>query len=116
MKIVVFGPERRVGVLVGEQVVDANRAFAKYLFERQGEPRPGPMAAALAPAELGAFIESGPRALESAQKGIDYVLKEAGDQLCLRGGQLVHGVADLKLHAPKPSLASRIACAGGNYA
>ena len=40
MKIVVFGIERRVGILVDGQVVDANHASAKYLRERRGEPRP----------------------------------------------------------------------------
>ena len=116
MKIVVYGPEQRVGAVIGEQVIDLNRACAKYLHERQSEPRAWAMAVALAPADLGAFIESGPRALESAQKAIDYVLQEAGDRRGLNGVAVLHELSDVKLHAPKPSAASRIACAGGNYA
>ncbi|MFI5267688.1 MAG: fumarylacetoacetate hydrolase family protein, partial [Chloroflexota bacterium] len=116
MKIVVYGVERRVGAVMGEQVVDVNRACAKYLHERLGEPRAWAMANALTPADLGAFIDSGPRALENSQKAIEYVLKEADNKLGLAGGRLLHALSEVKLHAPKPSLASRIACAGGNYA
>jgi 2-keto-4-pentenoate hydratase/2-oxohepta-3-ene-1,7-dioic acid hydratase in catechol pathway len=116
MKIVVYGIERRVGAVVGDQVVDLNRACAKYLHERQGVPRAWAMANALAPADLSAFIDSGPRALENSQKAIDYTLKEAGSQLGLAGGRVLHALGEVKLHAPKPGLASRIACAGGNYA
>jgi acylpyruvate hydrolase len=74
------------------------------------------MANAIAPADLLAFIESGPRALDSAQKAVDYLLKEAGDRLGLAGGTILHALADVKLHAPRPGLGNRIACAGGNYA
>jgi 2-keto-4-pentenoate hydratase/2-oxohepta-3-ene-1,7-dioic acid hydratase in catechol pathway len=116
MKIVVYGVERRVGAVVGDQVIDVNRACAKYLHERQGEPRAWAMANALTPADLGAFIDSGPRALEHSQKAIEYILKEADGKLGLAGGRLVHALSEVKLHAPKPSPASRIACAGGNYA
>ena len=116
MKIVVFGIERRVGLVVGDQVIDVHRACAKYLKERQSEPRPFAMAAALAPADLGAFVEAGPRALETAQKAADYLLKEAGDRAGLAGGQLLFELSAVKLHAPKPGLATRIACTGGNYA
>ena len=37
MKVVVYGPRQRVGALVGDEVVDLNRAYAKYLAEKQGE-------------------------------------------------------------------------------
>ena len=116
MKIVVYGIERRVGVLVEDRIVDVNRACAKYLRERHGEPRAWAMANAVAPADLQAFIESGPRALEHSQAAIDYLLKEAADQRGLAGGTLIRPVAEVTLHAPKPGVATRIACAGGNYA
>ena len=35
MKIVVFGPERRVGALVGERVIDLNRGMARQLQEQR---------------------------------------------------------------------------------
>jgi len=116
MKIVVYGIERRVGIVANDQVVDANRASAKYLHEREGQPRAWAMANALAPADLGAFIESGPRALEHSQQAVDYLLHEAADELGIAGARVVHALGGVRLHAPKPSVASRIACAGGNYA
>ncbi len=36
MKIVVYGPERRTGILSGSEVVDASLACAKLLKERDG--------------------------------------------------------------------------------
>ena len=40
MKIVVFGPEKRVGALHGEHVVDLSLAFTKFVKERQDERQP----------------------------------------------------------------------------
>src|SRR5581483_9724172 len=116
MKIVVFGPERRVGAIAGEQVVDLNHACAKYLRERQNEPNAEAMAGALAPASLMAFIEAGPLAIESAEKATDYVLNEAGDKAGIGGARVLHALSSAKLHAPYPGPGARIACAGGNYA
>jgi 2-keto-4-pentenoate hydratase/2-oxohepta-3-ene-1,7-dioic acid hydratase in catechol pathway len=116
VKVVVYGPERRVGALVGDQVIDLNRAYAKYLHERQGEPRPAAMADAVTPADLLGFIESGPRALEAAQQALDYLASGASDQLGLGGATLVWSANAVRLHAPLPSPGSRIACAGANFA
>ena len=66
MKIVVFGPERRVGVLRGNQVVDLSLAYAKYLKERQSERQPTRLAAVMVPSDLARFIEGGQRTLELA--------------------------------------------------
>jgi hypothetical protein len=58
MKLVVYGPERRLGALQNDQVIDLNHAYAKYLHEHDDEPLPYEMANAVVPAELGAFIRS----------------------------------------------------------
>ncbi|MBV9120770.1 MAG: fumarylacetoacetate hydrolase family protein, partial [Chloroflexi bacterium] len=113
MKLAVFGPERRVGVVSGNQIVDANRACARFLRDRQNEPRPWAMANALAPADLGQFVQAGPRAIETAQQAVDYALTEAGDD---RTGRLIVGLNEVRLHAPMPSGVGRICCAGGNFA
>ncbi len=112
MKIVVFGPERRVGALVGERIIDLNRGMARHLHER-GESRAEEQAAMLLPPRLLTFIESGAPALENAQRVIDQFTGMApGDD---RGApRIVHNAADIKLHAPWPE--RRIACVGGNYA
>ena len=115
MRIVVFGPDRRTGALRDGMIVDLNGAFAKYAAEKSGEAHPVALAQSLVPAELGAFIEGGPRALENAGKAIDYLLDEAQEWRDRRGRVLVFPAAEVRLHAPRPN-GARIACAGGNFA
>jgi len=111
MKIVVFGPERRVGALIGERVIDLNRGLARELRER-GESNPEQLAATRLPARLLSFIERGSPALEEAQR----VIEQSGNISPNEGGEnkFVYNAADVKLHAPWPE--RRIACVGGNYA
>jgi acylpyruvate hydrolase len=106
MKIVLFGPERRIGALVGDKVIDLNRGMARQLQER-GEAKPEERAATSLPARLLSFIESGAAGLENAQRVIDQFAKAAPHDV-------VHQAGDVKLHAPWPE--RRIACVGGNYA
>ena len=74
MKIVVFGPERRAGALVGERVIDLNRGLAKYLSER-GEANAAEQAASRLPSRLLSLIERGPAGLADAQAVIDHFIK-----------------------------------------
>jgi acylpyruvate hydrolase len=115
VKVAVYGPDRRVGVLKDDQIVDASRAYAKYIHERENEARPIEVAAAIVPHELQSLIEGGQRAIDGALKAVGYVLREAGDHRGVHGEHLVHKIGEVKIHAPKPR-GSRIACAGGNYA
>jgi 2-keto-4-pentenoate hydratase/2-oxohepta-3-ene-1,7-dioic acid hydratase in catechol pathway len=73
------------------------------------------MAEALVPSDLARLIEGGSRALETAQKALDYLFGQAQDKLGPRGEILVRAAAEATLHAPRPQ-ESRIACAGGNFA
>jgi 2-keto-4-pentenoate hydratase/2-oxohepta-3-ene-1,7-dioic acid hydratase in catechol pathway len=115
MKIVVFGPRKRTGVLHEGNVVDLSNAYAKYLRERTSEPSPLEMAEVVVSSDLARLIEGGPRALDAAQTALDYLLDQAPDKLGPRGERLVHDAAGVRLHAPRPNNA-RIACAGGNFA
>jgi|SRR5579885_1040201 len=115
MKIVVFGPDKRVGILRDETVVDVSYAVAKFLRERQGERHALALAAAYAPPGLAGFIEAGPRALEHAQKALDYLFGDVHDQQGIRGEAIIHIASEVTLHAPRPE-AARIAMAGGNFA
>jgi acylpyruvate hydrolase len=112
MKIVVFGPERRVGALIGDRIIDLNRGMARRLTER-GEAKAEEQAATRLPPQLLQFIEDGAAALENAQRVIDQFGATAPSDD--RGApKVVHSLRDLELHAPWPG--RRIACAGGNYA
>ncbi len=114
MKLVVYGPDRRLGVLNGDDVIDINFAYTKFLKERENEPLPYEMAAAVVPADLGAFIESGQRAVDGAQRAVEYLNAQAGDRQGLRGERLIEPRGEVKLHAPYARKA-RIMMAGGNY-
>lgn len=114
MKLVVYGPEKRLGALQGEQVVDLNGACAKYLREVRDEPLPYEMATALVPPDLDRFILSGQRGIESAEQAVEYLMKTAGDRVGPKGERLVLEKAEVKIHAPYPSR-TRIMMAGGNF-
>src|ERR1700688_1341062 len=88
MRIVVFGDERRTGVWAGDQIVDLNRADPAL------------------PANLEAFVNAGPAAVEGAQRAIDRIASLTPEA--------VHKAGDVTLRAPWPG--RRIACVGGNYA
>ena len=115
MKIVVFGPEKRTGVLRDDKVVDISYAFSKYLRERQNERHPRTLADALVPSDLARFVDGGKATIENAQKAIDHLFGGVQNQLGPRGEQLIFAANAVKLHAPRPNNA-RVACAGGNFA
>ena len=111
MKFVVFGPEKRVGALVGETVIDLNHGLAQYLRNR-GEANPEQEAAARLPSRLLSFVETGAGGLENARIVIDYCAGAPNEARA--ENRVMHHVEDVKLHAPWPD--RRIACVGGNYA
>ena len=115
MKIVVYGPQKRTGVLREGSVVDLSGAFAKYAAEKNNEPHPIEWAEAVVPSDLARLIEAGARALDNAQQAIEHLFGRAHDQKDPRGAALVFPAAAVHMHAPHPS-GGRIACAGGNFA
>ena len=116
MKFVVFGPDRRVGIIHDDAlVVDVSLACAKLLHERDGEPRATELAAVLAPPDLARYIERGEAALDVARDSLAHLFERAGDRAGPRGETIVHDLSSVRLHAPRPA-AARIACAGGNFA
>jgi acylpyruvate hydrolase len=115
MKVVVYGAEKRVGVLHNGAIADASFAVAKYLGEANNERNSLDHATAIAPADLGRFIEGGKRALDNTQKSIEYLFGKAANQTGPRGEKIVFQPNETTIHAPRPRSA-RIACAGGNFA
>lgn len=115
MKIVVYGPDKRTGIIQGNKVADISLAYAKYLAERENEAEPVVVADAMAPSELGRLIEGGDRALANVKKATTYLFGRAKNKLGPNGEQIIYNLADVKLHAPRPK-GARVACAGGNFA
>ena len=116
MKVVVYGPEQRVGVLRARGVVDANAAFAKYAQEATGEAAPYVLAAAMAPPRLREFIDAGSRAIQSTGEALAYLDERAQDDLGPRGERVVVSLDEVKLHPPLATRANRIVNLGGNFA
>lgn len=102
MKIVVFGPNKRVGVWAGDKIVDLARASAAH---------PGVIDAEL-PADLQGLIEGGPKALADAARLVEAAL--AGPAAAQKANG-IYAYADVKLQAPHVP-GARIGCAGGNFA
>ncbi len=124
MKLVVYGPNRKLGLVRGEQdldiqlitsqVIDISGAYAKYLADTQNQSQPYEAAAAVVPDELGKFIEAGDRAIEGAEQAVEHLFNRAANQLGPRQEKLVDSLESVKLHAPYAQRA-RIMMAGGNY-
>ena len=91
-RIVVFGPQRRVGVWERDLVIDLNRADARL------------------PSDLLGLIESGEAGLEEARRAVARALASRA-----RDGGAVLDAATVALHAPAVDR-PRIGCAAGNYA
>ena len=111
MKIVVFGPEQRVGALEGDKVIDLNRAFASYLREKRGDLNAQDQAATRVPCGLESFIAAGRSAIDDAQRAVEYALAISGGR---QAAAILCNIGEVKIHAPWPN--RRVACVGGNYA
>ncbi|MER5181087.1 fumarylacetoacetate hydrolase family protein [Streptomyces sp. NPDC002896] len=115
MKVAVFGPAHRVGVVRDDHVVDISAAYAKYLAETSDSPRPKARAAAEVPSELGTFIEEGDGALAGARAALDHLRDNTVDPRGVDGEQIVFLLEEVRLHAPVTDRA-RIFCALANFA
>src|ERR671922_3057391 len=107
MKIVLFGPERRIGAWQNDKIIDLNRALVNCLRDQLGETNARARADEKIPPRLERFIALGKAAIEDAGHAIEQAAKQGMESV-------VHDVKSVKLHAPWPE--RRIACVGGNYA
>lgn len=115
MKIAVFGPDRRVGVIDGDSVIDISAAYAKYLSDNLEVVRSTAHAAAAVPAELNAFIEEGDQAIRGARAAMEYLAKLPENSTGVNGETLRFAQAEVVLHPPI-SGESRIFAALANFA
>jgi acylpyruvate hydrolase len=110
VKLVVYGPEKRLGAwLEDDSVVDLNHAYAS-LLKSEGEPRACAKADALIPYNLQSFIEEGEASLKIAKEAVEYAKRA---KVSPGGLELIHN--HVKIHAPLPSPATRMAMAGANF-
>ena len=116
MKVAVFGPERRVGIVLGNDVVDVEGAYAKFALETKGLRLPYAVAAATTPATLENFIQLGDEALDGAREAVEYLTTRAGDHVGPRGEGLIVPLNETRLHAPLAHRGVKLCMAGANYA
>ncbi|MBN1682329.1 fumarylacetoacetate hydrolase family protein [Candidatus Bathyarchaeota archaeon] len=111
MKLVVYGPHKRLGCIDGDEVIDLNYSYAGYL-KSKGTARPYVKADAEVPSCLLSFIEEGALALEASKNALKHA-KNKG--LGPKGEVLKHNLSEVKIHAPLPSIGTRIVMAGANF-
>jgi acylpyruvate hydrolase len=116
MKVAVYGPEHRVGIVDGDALIDVEGAYAKLAREVQDHPVPYAAAVATSPSDLERFILLGAKALEGAQQAVEYLTQRAGDRLGPRGETLVIPLGATHLHAPLAHRGVKLCMAGANYA
>lgn len=115
MKLVVFNSNRLGAILREGEIMDLNLAYAAYLSGKSVN-RPYAHAHAALPPELQAFLEEGISAVNSAREAIDYVEKSVEKGIAgPKGEKIVFKPDEVRIRAPLPSLAARIACAGSNF-
>jgi acylpyruvate hydrolase len=105
MKIINYrqGDTVRAGCILGENVVDLNKAYVQ-LLKAKDYPRAEQLAAALVPANTIELLEGGEKSLEEAQKAVEFALENG----------LTMDRTKVKIEAPvlKPN---KIICVGHNY-
>ncbi|MGQ9679503.1 MAG: fumarylacetoacetate hydrolase family protein [Candidatus Bathyarchaeia archaeon] len=111
MKLLVFNSNRLGCLLEDETVVDLNLAYLRYL-QGKGVSRPHAHANSILPCDLLSFIEEGGSAIEAAMDAIDYAKKNQGGP---DGEKILFKLDGVRIQAPLPSLASKIAMAGANF-
>ena len=116
MRVAVYGPERRVGIIDGDNIIDIEGAYAKLASEVQNHPVPYAAAAGATPANLEHFIQLGSKAIDGARQAVEYLTQRAGDHLGPRGETLVIPVSATRLHAPLAHRGVKLCMAGANYA
>lgn len=114
MKLLTYqiGRRLRLGVLLGDSVVDLNRGYAKYLWDERGVEAPRRMADRLLPSDMLSFLDRGKKALDAAKIATKYI--ERLDERERRG--ITHKLSNVGIAAPIPRPRKDIFCLGLNYA
>ena len=116
MKLVVFlASAKRLGAIVGDNIVDLNLAYAKYLAETVGESNPYALANATVPTSLHQFIEGGQKSIGEANKAIAHANRSLKTLAGPGGEKAVYGMQEVKLLAPIPNIGAKTVAMGGNF-
>ena len=74
MKLVTFqhGPQRALGAVEGDTVVDLQAAYATYLAEVEGDPRAAEIAAVRIPPDMAVFVAGLERSWQAAEQALEH--------------------------------------------
>jgi 2-keto-4-pentenoate hydratase/2-oxohepta-3-ene-1,7-dioic acid hydratase in catechol pathway len=116
LKLAVYGPERRLGLVAGEKVVDLQKGTAAYLTT-QGESDTLRQAEAAVGHTLRAFLEAGDAALKTARDVLKFANDEPESLHGGRGQRIAFSMSQAKLRAPvTESSKFKVMCIGANFA
>lgn len=110
MKVAVFGPDHRVGIVEDGFVVDISAAHAAHLAANASAG-----SAADVPASLNDFIAMGDVAIKAARAALNHFAGEMAEARGVAGEQLRFPLGEVPLHPPIEG-ASRIFAALANFA
>jgi acylpyruvate hydrolase len=107
-------PGSRVGVLVGDGVVDANYAYALSRYRSGDDVSDRSLVDAVVPADMLGLLARGERALERVRSAVDEAERDGAAQGA-SGERILYAEAEVQLLAPilRPG---KILAAGKNYA
>lgn len=110
MKLAVYGPHRRLGLVIGDRVVDLQKAAAAHLSSQEE-------AEALVGHTLRAFLEGGEGALKTARQVLRFAKEDLEGLRGQRGEKIAFRMGSAKLLPPvTDSSKFKIMCIGANFA
>jgi 2-keto-4-pentenoate hydratase/2-oxohepta-3-ene-1,7-dioic acid hydratase in catechol pathway len=108
MKLVSFsvsaptGPQRRLGALSGDRIVDLTTAYATYLARATDEPMPRELAQLRTPPDLIGWIRGQHKSREAADQALVFARGLETTALGLDNARLIFARNEVKLLAPLP--------------
>jgi len=116
MKLVTFKAhtEERLGVHVGDSVVDLNSAYASYLKEVEGAELARRRASAVIPACMKDFLAGGEESQRAAKKAIDFASKKGKTAVGVDGENIFLSPEQIRLCAPVPR-PGKVYCMAVNF-
>jgi 2-keto-4-pentenoate hydratase/2-oxohepta-3-ene-1,7-dioic acid hydratase in catechol pathway len=110
MKLVTFsistpvGRIQRIGAIHGNEIIDLNAGYARYLADKRGTDQACELAAAMLPPDMIAFFRRGKEGRERAKTTLDYVERLVTKDALLgpRGEKVIYAMDEVKLMAPVP--------------
>lgn len=109
MKLITFsirtqlGMQTRIGAILGERALDLNFAYATMLQASGTTERYYPLADAIVPSDMKAFLQGGEQSLTAAKQAIEFVQQESVNNHDVHGPDkqsLLYTLKDIELLAP----------------